>query len=297
MKFIAVSLIGIPAAGKTTFAHRLIELSKRNDLSASVILVTFDDYIKMDFNKLAGEYKAFREKLQLKIEGLLRLLMSSEQLRWTEILSSHELKVHKDNFNLKQSLTTLFILDDNMYFRSMRQRIRAMCKKLQCQHFQIFMKSSFDEATKRNKDRSSSEQVPESVIEKMLRKIETPRNLRTIVIEHGQDDETLIALLHKRIEDPERTEEPAEHQKSQQQQSIIHDVDIITRRELNKKIKTIESTDFTSVCAALNQCRKEFLEDLKDKDLFSVEVDSLITAFRCILDQQTVNFTSNKLSN
>lgn len=295
MQLIVVSLIGIPASGKTTFAHKLVELSKQNTLNASVIVISFDDHIKMDFTKLTeGEYKNLREVLITKVEDALRLFIVNEQSNWTGILSSKKLITEESWIHLKNNFPTIVVLDDNMYFRSMRQRIRMICKNLKCQHFQILLNTSIDRARSRNQRRS--QQVPELIIEKMFRKLEVPSNPRTIVIEEGQDNEIMLGLLHDRIENSEKLEETTEQQKIQQQ-SKFHEVDIITRKELSKSIKSLESSDFPAVCEALTRHRKEFLKGLKSKDLLSVEVDSLIETFRCFLDQKIVNYKPNKRSN
>jgi len=150
MQLIAVSLIGIPASAKTSLAHRIIDLSKHGVLSSSVIVISFDEYLNMDYDRLHdGDYKRLREELIIKIEDLLGQLLKNEIQNWEQILISNDLKIQKNHYNIRTNdptLPILIILDDNNYFRSMRQRNRALCKNLMCRHFQIFMKSSMDEA-------------------------------------------------------------------------------------------------------------------------------------------------------
>lgn len=282
MKLIAVSLIGIPASGKTTLAHKIFEMSTMNSLNAGVIIISFDIYININFSEITeGEYKLQRETLISKTKDLMKLLTENEQHRWSEILTSHELKVHYHN--IKLNYPTLVLLDDNMYYRSMRQRVRAICKSLQCQHFQIFFKSSLQEARERNQQRST--QVPDSIIVKMIDLLEPPTNPRTIIINSSLiDDATVLAMLEDRISNPEAVE--VSQPKISQHQSMIHEMDLITRKVLGMRIERLTTKDnITKHCETLNRKRKEFLEDLRSQNLDAADLESLRAAFNCYLDE------------
>lgn len=286
MQFIVISLIGIPASSKTSLAKRIVDLSKNGALPTSAIVISFDDHLKVDFNNLHnGKYKYMREELVNNVENIIRRLLNNEKHKWDDILTSNGLKIQGNNFYLKADEPTLVIFDDNNYFRSMRQRNRALCRSLQCQHFQIFMKSTLDESKRRNMSRDC--QVPESIIEKMFDKLETPKNPRTIIIESVIDDQTLVQLLLDRIKNPETF---IEVEKAQQRQSIIHELDIVTRKELSKKLQSLRSRDISSYCDALNRRRKQFLEDIKNKENLD-DVETLRQAFLCYLCRSPVNFS------
>lgn len=280
MQLIAVSLIGIPASGKTTLAHKILKMSTMNTLNAGVIIISFDNYIKINFSELTeGEYKQQRETLMRKIDNFMQLLSENEQHRWSEILMSHELKVQYD---IKLNYPTLVLLDDNMFYRSMRQRVRAICRSLQSEHFQIFIKSSLQEAKKRNQQRST--QVPDSIIDKMNDLIEPPTNPQAIIISSFIDDATLLEMLEDRINNPETIE--VNQLKIQQRQSIIHEMDLITRKVLSMKIKSLSTKDnIAKYCETLNRKRKEFLDDLRSQNLDTADLDSLRAAFNCYLDE------------
>jgi tRNA uridine 5-carbamoylmethylation protein Kti12 len=283
MKLIAVSLIGVPGSGKSTFARDLVEISKKNLLQAGVIVICFDDYIKMNYSELAeGVYKQYREKLLTNIQDFMTTLKNSE-----EISSILEMKISETNVHLKPNSPTLIVLDDNMYFRSMRQRVRAICKSIHCQHFQIFLKSTLEEAKEKNKKREIT--VPETIVEKIFNNLEAPINPRTIYLDSmTTGDENIIDLINDRIKNPEKVEESADFSTTHQQQSVIHEADIITRKELSVRIKSLQSIggDISQDCAKLNQRRKEFLDDLRaQKFVFNDDVESLRAAFNCYLEK------------
>lgn len=278
-RLIVVSLIGLPAAGKSSLAHNLLDMSRSKFLKSSVVVISFDDYI--NFGELA-DYKHQREALLDQIESLLLHLNESE-CNWGNILTTHQLKISQSAFNLTEHCVTLIVLDDNFYFRSMRQRVRAMCRNMHCQHFQIFVKSSLYNAVQHNLRRSNS--VPEAIIKKMHQQLEEPVNPRTIIYERSLAVHALIEMLHDRIKDPERNVEQQD-QRDIQIQSAIHQLDIITRKELSSKIQSLQSTEnFSAVCKTLNERRKIFLEDLRTKQLESADVESLRAAFQLYLDE------------
>lgn len=283
MRYIVVSLIGIPGSGKTTFALKLVGQSKLNLLNAGVVVVHFDHNICLDFNNLQeNEYKQCRENVMKKTEELINQLSRVEQEDRNKILSIHELKVQ--NYHLKPLHPVLIILDDNFYFRSMRQRTRAMCKILNCDHFQIFMKSSLEVAKRRNCERPNT--VPESVIEKMFLRLQVPTNPQTIVVEPSATDKEILEMLHDKIENPEKFYEPTVEQEQEQKQSLIHHMDIITRKELSIKINQLDKTkDFKVTCIALNKKRKEFLEDLRAEKFATADDEKLRSAFKFYLNE------------
>lgn len=277
MRLIVVSLIGVPASGKTTFAHNLVEMSKEESLPVGVITISFDDNVKMDFSDIAeGDYKRQREELLLKIEELIHGVNIN---RWSEIQGL------KFNHNMKLHQPILIVIDDNMFYRSMRQRVRAMCRKLQCDHFQIFLDTPLAIAVRRNINRDLS--VPESIVVKMFNQLETPTNPRTIKISGNIKNDDLLLMLNDRIANPEKLEEPTEQQKIQQLQSLIHEMDLITRKELRVKIQSLKTKEnLATTCATLNQKRKEFLDNLRSQNLEnSADLDLLRKAFHRYLDE------------
>lgn len=283
-KLIAVSLIGIPASGKTCLARKLIQMSKMQQLNASVIVVTFDDFIKLDFSDLTtGEYKQSREQLLQKTENLIKMLRDSDETSWSDKLTSSALQLEDRNFNVVSGQPALIILDDNMHYRSMRQRIRLVCRNLNCEHFQIFMKCQVDDAIRLNMKRSSP--VPEPVIRKMSHILEEPHNSRTMDLTFESLDETILEMINDQINNSEELEQTA-LLSSPQQQSILHEIDLITRKALSARIKALKSSeDISSICERLNGKRKEFLENLRTQSLSSTDAESISAAFQQYLDK------------
>ncbi|VDP10689.1 unnamed protein product [Soboliphyme baturini] len=70
----------------------------------------------------------------------------------------------------------LILVDDNMYYRSMRQEYYGLCRKYSIRFGQIFIACSTDEAILRNRVRQHGESVPDSVIKDMALRIEIPNS-------------------------------------------------------------------------------------------------------------------------
>lgn len=277
MKLFVVSLVGIPASGKSTLARRILRMSKKNFLSVNVVVLSFDDMIKIDFTSLSdGDYKQHREEFFNKLEEILKKFKDNPEIL-SNVIPSTSFHVTPEN------TSTLFILDDNMYLRSMRQRSRKLCKNCECEHFQIFMKCSLEVALQRNSTRNNS--VDKFVIEKMFNDLEVPQNSRTITIEAPFFDDDLLKDLNDRMSIPETLTE--EYQKIAQDQSIIHEMDLITRKELSLKIQELKSTDnLNRISLKLNAMRKQFMDDMRNERLKFSNIEELKITFRNLLDDQ-----------
>jgi Ribonuclease G/E len=147
------------------------------------------------------------------------------------------------------------------------------------------MKCSLVAALERNSNRIDS--VDKRVIEKMFNDLEVPQNSRTITItiEAPIVDADLLRDLNDRMSIPETlTEEP---QKIAQDQSIIHEMDLITRKELSLKIQELKSTDnLNRISLELNAMRKQFMDDVRNQRLEFSSIEELKIAFRNLLDVQ-----------
>ena len=284
MRFIIVSLIGIPASGKSTISMKIHKLSKENLLNTNVIVLNFDKLIRIDFANITdGDYKKSRDVCFIKIENLIGKLKTENFSNWMKIIASNELKIPQNSISLSsENLVTLLIIDDNMYYRSMRQRARQVCRACDCKHFQIFMKSSLADAIARNSKRCSN--VENSVIEKMFNDLEVPENSRTVFMEIENFEEgKFLAELKDRIDNPEILTE--EHRKEPQEQSIIHEMDLITRKEIGSKMQEVKGKkNMKEYSEKLNTMRKTFMEDVRSGKIKFETVEGLKDGFKKFID-------------
>lgn len=280
MRVYVVALIGIPASGKSSLSKIILDLSRRKSFSANVVLICFDKLLKIDFASMAdGDYKRKREELFIKLENLVANFVTNFYCLSDEIPPD-------DIHTSAENSSTLFILDDNMYFRSMRQRARQLCKNCGCDYFQIFMRTLLKNAIERNSQRRRSERVDKSTIEKMFNDLEIPLNPRTIVLELSSIDENnLIAQLNDRIAQPEVlvAEEPP---KIPQNQSEIHEMDLMSRRELAVKIQSVKlKENFSKLSFELNEKRKKFMNDIRSEKIKFSNLEDFKIALKNLFDE------------
>lgn len=274
MEICVVTLIGIPASGKTSLSHIILKLSRKNLLKANVALLCFDKMMKINYEKLCdGDYKRYREDFFGEIEEMII------NYKDNRILNLNDFSISPNNSVM------LFILDDNMYYRSMRQRVRQLCKKLNCHYFQIFLETSLEKALERNANRT--ELVEENVITKMFNDLELPMNPQTITLELSSIDESvLLERLHDRIAYPEILASE-EIQKIPQDQSIIHEMDLISRRELSLKIQEKKSSgNLTQISFRLNNARKQFMDDVRCGKLQFSDIEEFKNSYKNFLELQ-----------
>lgn len=273
----AVSLIGLPASGKTSLAYKILKLSKMNMLNASVIVISFDEFIKLDFSSINdGDYKKERDALMTRIEMLMKKIHTENHLNTSEL--------SPESYHIKSNCVTLVILDDNFYYQSMRQKVRALCRSIGCDYFQIYMESSLDSCIERNNTRQNS--VPQSIILKMFHNFEIPTNSRTIFI-RNPNDENLITALKDRMENPEKLIENME-ETPEKHQSFVHEIDLMTRKEIGVRIKSMKGlnkAETSLICAGLNEKRKKFMDDLRAKKITNTDVVQSREAFNLYLDE------------
>lgn len=287
MRFIIVSLIGIPASGKSTISMKIHKLSKESLLNANVIVLNFDELIRIDFTNITdGEYKKSREGCFVKIENLIEKLKNQNVTDWMGFIATSELSISKNLISLNCTNTvTLLIIDDNMYYRSMRQRARQICRSHDCEHFQIFMNTSLNDAIERNSRRDLSTVVDRTVIEKMFADLEVPENPRTISIKlENLDEGKFLVELYDRIKVPETLTE--EHRKECQEQSIIHEMDLITRKEIGNKMQEVRmKKNLRQLSEKMNIKRKKFMEDVRSGRLNYNDLNDFRIEFRKVLDE------------
>lgn len=135
-------LIGLPGAGKSYFCKYLQQCAKSE---IDITHVSFDQ-IENEIGR--NTYKGLRTNIQDRIITLLQKKM-------------------KDN------VKSIVLLDDNMYYRSMRRSYYNLAKQYGIGYCQVYVVCSVDIAIERNNTRSDNK-VPQEVIQEMATKLEPP---------------------------------------------------------------------------------------------------------------------------
>lgn len=231
-------LVGLPASGKSSFAREIILTPFHK------IVYSFDD------TKLQNDnYKVFRRRVQ---EQLFRIIQDEVEKETTD---------HK-----------VLIIDDVMTYRSMRYEIFRNARKLNSIGFcQIHLKTDLETCILRNRQRESSE-VTEEMIRDQDRRLEPPGISNSLmdkffleIYNNKYDQEQIISLIDEagRHPIPPASDKTAH---SPSDQSIVHQIDLILRKQISLSISRVASAEQKKQLAEeLNYRRQELLQDIRNK--------------------------------
>jgi len=183
---------------------------------------------------------------------------------------------HLSSLTAQNSAPTVLLLDDNMYYRSMRFSYYQLARKYNTGFLEIFLKVPLEVALQRNSARQ--QQVSENVITKMAARFEEPNPSKyswesncliidncnfdhfdlKLFLELGQNQlPSMIDVLQK---------EPSKQQDREQNlKNLAHMVDISTRKIVAKSISSIAKTTkkdvLVNVGNSLSALRLQFLKE------------------------------------
>jgi len=161
-KLCVVVLVGVPGAGKTTFCNELV---KHNQFKFKIDIFSYDE--------LCTDFTSASRKFVFK----------------------HIEKHIANNINSKDEVR-IIIVDDNMYYKSMREEYYNVTKTYQVGFLQIYFNVNLDVAVQRNEERVIKK-VPKDIIESMYKKMELPeRNVYIIDSNQSYDDNLFIDIFN-----------------------------------------------------------------------------------------------------
>lgn len=270
-------LVGIPGAGKTTYCQRIQEYLNVTYSSLKAIHICFDDFIKFDA-AIDLENSSFRDKRKRFLELLEQFIQALNIIDFTNLEQINNV-LHQE-FNNKISINVpltplryLILIDDNMYYRSMRYQIFQISRRLRTGYFQTFFNVSLETATARNRERANP--VPEEVISRMFYKLEKPdENIckwenNTIILSNSSEEfQTILNQTIKCLENPVTPLETNQiSRETPVEQSLVHKVDLALRKAVGEMIKQqkelLNGDNIKLFAEGLLSKRKLFLEDLR----------------------------------
>ncbi|XP_028391014.1 LOW QUALITY PROTEIN: L-seryl-tRNA(Sec) kinase-like [Dendronephthya gigantea] len=175
----------------------------------------------------------------------------------------------------------VLVIDDNMYYRSMRYEYYQLARKASLSFAQVYLHCPVEMAIARNAQRSAS--VEENTITKMYHRMENPDPEKfswetfSITVDHSMNSDekwkTILGLLENAIVAPAPPLKVSDdNQKAKDraisEKSIIHQLDQVLRKHISHKLEEIKvknhSKDMlTREAATLNQRRKSIMELVK----------------------------------
>eukprot|EP00439_Symbiodinium_sp_Y106_P051350 s100_g6.t2 len=145
-----ILVCGLPGSGKTSFSRDLVV---QGGLGAKWVHFCYDE--------VEQQMRSEQSKFDPEAWQQARAKVASDVRSMLEVCSASEERV-------------VIVLDDNMYYRSMRKRWYHLCREASCAYHQLFLQAPVDLCLERNKLRKPAAQVPDFSIQHMAEVFEWP---------------------------------------------------------------------------------------------------------------------------
>ncbi|XP_013117133.2 L-seryl-tRNA(Sec) kinase [Stomoxys calcitrans] len=260
-----VALIGLPAAGKTSFSKLLLETE---NVPFSILHICFDNFLKCSDDN-ATSYRLQRE------EVLKFLADTIESLKNINELVANIPNLKYCSYRDCGSRQLLIVCDDNNYYASMRYKLFQIARKFCISYGQIYFECNLATTMERNASRDASVRIPENVFHKMVLNLECPdvqknyweENTFTLHTEDCLKQQfifsNIIRFLNKLFDNPLKpTEANSKHAPTKQ--SLVHDLDLVMRKRIGSSVNAIAKCNKGRLAFELNNKRKEILKEFQD---------------------------------
>ena len=275
-----IILIGLPGSGKSSLSRSLASSAGGKSSSSSSTIIHIEwDHIARGLSD---------DQQQQQQDDALQAWRQTRSVALQEFRSAL-LELPKDS-------SSMILLDDNFHLRSMRKEVFKVCQN----HFveneeQVFLgivwvDCNLEICLKRNRQRSSTERVPDRVIEKMNTTLEPPNgdrvywencwtkvdggdggvdnNLRQIQSWLSTNNESLYAVQRPA---PEIDPEEIERERIATRENRIHQIDQTSRKWIGR----VAQIDRKATGKA-NDSRKKLIQRIKTEDL---AIEDMVAAF------------------
>ncbi|XP_029311893.1 L-seryl-tRNA(Sec) kinase [Cottoperca gobio] len=290
---------GLPAAGKSTLARRVLSTAAQHGWRASV--VSYDDLIPehafqtrvvkdcVELQEKHTEWKLHRQAVLRCIEQFLEKpqvlaeLASSRQINraaWEQCILPLLQPEALDRSQADRA-PLLFLLDDNFYYPSMRYEVYQLARKYSLGFCQVYLQCDLESCISRNQSRS--EPIPTEVVLEMVKRLESPNpqknswetnsiSLNTTDDFSECDIQRVKELISSALSNPlcptEDNTEKKDADRLKCASSVVHQTDQACRRHISEAMKTARENQVSpehmrSLAAQLNESKAEFLHNLR----------------------------------
>ena len=199
-----VLLIGLPASGKSSLATDIIKYFNHNSQQERsnqicFYLIKFDDLISVDQQieliKQPFKWKQARRNFLQASEAFLNLILNLPTPSLNHQTNQLLKKIVKKNLIDSNSQKFVLVVEDNFYYRSMRQPFYRASKKRSLGFGVIMIKTDLAECLKRNNLRGDNH-VSDEVIFKMEQVFEEPNSDQISTV----DNKSILINTNKKVD-------------------------------------------------------------------------------------------------
>ena len=240
-----VLLCGIPGSGKSSFANFL---KSRSDcyFGLDCTVLCFDDDFLPNHDEIISTQRSYSQGREKALKSLKELCLSDSKIR-------------------------LIVVDDNMYYRSMRKEVYKIARDCKCLFTQVFFEISVEAALERNRMRENP--VPEDAVRGMAEKLEPP------AAKTGWDqaiafssNEEVAAVLAKKWKEHPTLKPKASMEKDSNNNNVkekgAHELDMLLRKEVGTILSRVSGKPPESLVKSLAELRRVWIKKFKDGDTF-----------------------------
>ena len=283
-----VVLIGLPGSGKSTLSKALSDyFESRNNVERNIVYsvfpVCYDELIPVDSDKWQEDWKNGRKNVLKYVSELIRCLKSIDEcstIDKVDLLLKDKLLAIK---NCSSYRRVYIIIDDNMYYRSMRYEYYQLARLYNISFCQLYLECSINVALIRNSTRTPNAVVPEEVILKMADKLEAPNDRNsweqlslTVAKQwHPERIEEICEFLNEAATSPvEKCYNLEQHAESRAicLSSVLHQSDIALRKLVGVKMKECRQSGF---CSEELETRAKLLADVRNHIMNGIKAERI----------------------
>uniref|UniRef100_A0A3P9LVG5 Phosphoseryl-tRNA kinase n=1 Tax=Oryzias latipes TaxID=8090 RepID=A0A3P9LVG5_ORYLA len=288
-------LCGLPAAGKSTLASRIVCAAAEQGWR--VIVVPYDNLIPEqafrikdgeELQDMHTEWKSHRRAVLQCIQQFLENPGVRMELQSSSLINNAAWEQCIQFQLISESLASdgppyLFLLDDNFYYPSMRYEVFQLARKYSLGFCQVYLQCDLESCIRRNQSRSRP--IPADVMLEMAKRLEPPNpeknswetqslSIYTASNLSKNDIQRVVDLISSALSNPLSAAEDNTEQKEADRQkcasSVIHQVDQACRRLISEAMKTakdhqIISQHMRSLATQLNESKAALLHNLRQQ--------------------------------
>lgn len=260
MKIVLMILVGAPAVGKTSCARELVERHGMKD--TQFIHVNYDLLLPhRDLgNAEENQWKKDRLGVECQVENFLR-----------DVSSDKFSSLGDQYFVPGEHERMVVIIDDNMYYKSMRLTYYRLAQTFRCGFCQVYFETELETALEANSRRSEIHRVPESSVRNIFSKLEPPNlsnswERNTVVVKQGGKSLVQFSeVIELAFGQPESMPSlPAVEPKVF---NMTHEADGVLRKIVSRRVedakKKFSRNEFLSYTQVLMKAKSLLLSDVK----------------------------------